>query len=220
MEKKNKKRKGFLFLLIGLAALILAAIIILVSYLYRSGILGNKRYGVLYQDDLITVHFDDVPQDTLYITQDRKAYKDGSMRLVVPRLDLDTKVGADTIPKALEEMPGLYEVSQMPSEGDVNVSIAGHRDIGHKEFYAQDTIVDGDYMYLVYEGNVFQYLFYESKIVEADDWSVILRQGFSALTLTTCDPIGTRLNRLITVGKLVNIYPETSDITYPSNINE
>lgn len=216
MENKKKKKKGILLLLIAIAAIVLALIIILIGRIRTT----NNKFGVLDQSDLVTVNFDDVEHDTLYITADRKAYVDGTMRLVVPRLDLDTPVGADTIPSALEEMPGLYEFSQMPSADDVNVSIAGHRDIGHREFYAQETITHGDYMYLVYNSVVYKYEFYESKIVAPDDWSVIKRRGFSALTLTTCDPIGTRLNRLITVGELVDIYAESDNRPFEISVEK
>lgn len=206
---EKPKRKAKVILIIGIILLLIALIVLFWDKI--SVLFGNKQYGVLYQDELTTVKYGDLDGETLYITKNRKNYKDLSMRLIIPRLELDTLVTNDTIPEKLKDYPGLYEVSQMPREKDGNVSIAGHRDLGNNEFYYLHTIEEGDYIYLIYEGEIFQYEFFESKVVQPDDWSVILPQGFNALTLTTCDPIGTRLRRLIVVGNLVSVTPETDE---------
>lgn len=55
---------------------------------------------------------------------------------------------------ALNKGPGLYEYSQLPGEGDRNVSIAAHRNksrngvISEWFFYYIDTLCEGDYIYL------------------------------------------------------------------------
>src|SRR5690348_2025174 len=115
------------------------------------------------------------------------------MTLIIPSIEVYTTVGESTLPERLQKMPGLYEFSQLPMEGDVNVSIAGHRDIHDKVFYYLDEVSEGDYLYLLYDGYVYRYLYKDTKIVSPNDWSVIKPQGFSCLTLTTCDPIGTAL---------------------------
>lgn len=172
-----------------------------------------ESLGVIDRDILINVPADQVPEDALYITPTRREY-DGTMNLIIPALELHTVIGTDTDADGLKNMPGLYEFSQMPDETGGNVSIAGHRDICGKEFYYLDKLLQGDYLYLVYNNNVYQYLYHDSAVVPATDWSVIQRQGFTCLTLTTCDPIGTSLKRLVIRSTLVDIQPYSEDFFY------
>lgn len=214
-ENKERKNKGILFLILGLLLIFLAFLFFFVRFLQDQGWWpGSQSFGVLPESVTVEIPYDELPADALYVTDERKSYQRGAMRLIVPSLDIDTLVGESTEPEVLEKMPGLYEVSQMPAWGDVNVSIAGHRDIYDMVFYSLDKLEEGDFLYLVYRGHVFQYLFRENTIVKPSDWDVIGRQGFSCLTLTTCDPIGTTLNRLIATSELIGIIPLTEDYQY------
>ena len=136
------------------------------------------------------------------------------MRLVIPDLDLDTLIAENTEKKALLNNPGLYEYSQLPRNGDVNVSIAGHRDLGNQEFYHLDKLDENSKIYLVYEGYVFEYSYKEKKITDNKDWSIITRQGNSTVTLTTCDPVGTSMNRLVVTGKLIEVNDDSPDYKF------
>ena len=167
----------------------------------------NSHFGVLSEEELIQLPFEELPPGALYITESRRAFERGGMRLVIPAIGVDTPVGESTLPDGLKEMPGLFEFSQLPGEGDVNVSIAGHRDIHDMVFYHLDKMDVGDYLYIVHDGVVFRYLYKDAAIVQPNDWDVIRPQGMSSLTLVTCDPIGTTLRRLVVRAELVDYQP-------------
>lgn len=155
------------------------------------------------QNDII------LPVGMLLTTEARAAYQDGTLRLVVPRLDLDCTVKDNTLLEDLEKGPGLYKYSQMPDIYNTNVCIAAHRDLAGCEFYYLDTVEAGDYIYLIYNNMVFQYAYRSTTIVESNDWDPIRTNTDCRATLTTCDPIGTSRNRMIVVGELVD-YQEYS----------
>lgn len=200
---QNKKT---ILLLIGLLFMCTG----IVYFVYNS--LHQPNFGVISEDILVRVPIKELPADTLYITEGRRYYQRGKMTLILPAIDVFTPVGESTGPEGLKEMPGLYEFSQLPGEGNINVSIAGHRDIHDMVFYSLDKVANGDYAYLLYDGSVYRYLYKDTKIVKPSEWDVIKPQGFSCLTLTTCDPIGTTINRMIVRMELVDY--QSFDDTY------
>lgn len=152
------------------------------------------------------------PVGKLVGTHGRTAYVDKSMVLRVPRLNLVSEVRGGSDDETLKGGVGLYEYGQVPGEGNTNVSIAGHRDIYGCEFLDIQTVTDGDLMYLDYEGKEYVYEYEGTTIVKADDWDPIRVKDYNRLTLTSCDPIGTHLNRIVVTGRLiaVNDLPEES----------
>lgn len=155
-----------------------------------------------------------LPINMLLVTKARAAYEDGALRLVVPRLGLDCKVGDNTLMEDLENGPGLYKYSQLPDIYNTNVSIAAHRDLAGEEFYYLNTVTEGDFIYLVYDHRVFQYTYRSTEIVEPDNWDPIRTAADCRVTLTTCDPIGTSLQRMIVVGELVAWQDYTEDYLF------
>lgn len=144
--------------------------------------------------------------------KERKKYKKANnpnvLRLIVPRLNLNSEVVNGTTLSALKHGPGLYSVAQMPGEGDRNTSIAGHRTgIGTtwNIFYDIDKINIGDELFLAYEDKVYKYLYKETKIVNPDNISVLDNQGYSCLTLTSCHPLGSNTQRIIIHAELREI---------------
>lgn len=150
------------------------------------------------------------PVGKLVGTHGRSAYVDKSMVLRVPRLNLVSEVRGGSDDETLKGGVGLYEYGQVPGEGNPNVSIAGHRDIYGCEFLDIQTVTDGDLMYLDYEGKEYVYEYEGTEIIQADDWDPIRIKDYNRLTLTSCDPIGTHLNRIVVTGRLiaVNDLPE------------
>ena len=153
---------------------------------------------------------DQPPDDKLFITPERQQYKSGDLRLVIPKLSVDTQIVDAVDDESLKQGPGLYDYAQLPGTGNRNVSIAGHRDIHGSIFYYVDTLTEGDYLYLVWNDTVYRYTYKDTTIVKADDWGPIYSQGFSCLTLTSCDPIGTSLNRIIIRAELSERTPYTA----------
>lgn len=139
----------------------------------------------------------------LYITGEREDYKDGSMTLVIPKLKLEMKVSNGTSKSDLNRGPSLFEYSNMPGEGDRNVSIAGHR--SRKFFYDLDKIGEGNRIYIRYGGKRYTYVFSDRKDVVPTDWSVITNQGFACCTLITCTPVRIANMRMVVRFELESI---------------
>lgn len=205
MLKQNRNPHKNIWLFAGISLFVMGAICMIAAIYYRT----PSNFGAVDEQVLLQIPIDEIPEGSLYITESRKSYGDGSMQLIIPAIQLETNIGRSTEPDELEKNPGLYEFAQLPGPDNVNVSIAGHRDIFGQEFYSLDRITAGDHLYLVYEDLIYRYDYLDSKVVSPNEWEVIKPQGFSCLTLTTCDPIGSTRNRLIVRGVLKEIVEDT-----------
>ncbi|MEG1501409.1 MAG: class E sortase [Clostridiales bacterium] len=163
-----------------------------------------------------TVKSEELPYDKLFISPQRQKYKDKSLILKIPKLNIDSPIVNGTTLDDLKRGPGLYEYAQLPTEKIANTSIAGHRDIHGSIFYHLNELKDGDFCYLIYQDQVYRYQYQDTNIVEQDDWSPIYNQGFSCLTLTTCEPIGVSDHRLIVICSLSEQKPLTNDYQFTS----
>ncbi len=162
----------------------------------------------------------DYPVGKLVVTTDREAYENGNLRLVIPSLDQDVLVQNNVDTESLRSGPGLYEYSQLPApDTNANVSIAGHRDIEGAEFYYIDRLTDGDLMYLVYQEKVYIYQYESTQIIQSDDWNPIACKDYPCLTLTSCDPIGTFINRIVVTGRLVDVRKMNSQVMFAAKGN-
>ena len=162
----------------------------------------------------------DYPVGKLVVTTDREAYENGNLRLVIPSLDQDVLVQNNVDTESLRSGPGLYEYSQLPApDTNANVSIAGHRDIEGAEFYSIDRLTDGDLMYLVYQEKVYIYQYESTQIIQSDDWNPIACKDYPCLTLTSCDPIGTFINRIVVTGRLVDVREMNSQVMFAAKGN-
>ena len=162
----------------------------------------------------------DYPVGKLVVTTDREAYENGNLRLVIPSLDQDVLVQNNVDTESLRSGPGLYEYSQLPApDTNANVSIAGHRDIEGAEFYYIDRLTDGDLMYLVYQEKVYIYQYESTQIIQSDDWNPSACKDYPCLTLTSCDPIGTFINRIVVTGRLVDVREMNSQVMFAAKGN-
>jgi LPXTG-site transpeptidase (sortase) family protein len=166
---------------------------------------------------------EDLPYDKLFITPERQSYESGDLKLIIPKLDFKEGVENGTDTESLNLGPGLYEYAQLPGDGNRNASIAAHRNtsrngkIGVWFFYYIDTLTTGDYLYLVDDSNIYQYEYEKTTVVDPYDWGPIYSQGYSCLTLTSCEPIGISTHRIIVLSKLINTYPYSDTFDYVSN---
>lgn len=189
----------------------------------EGSILENDTFNEnLYFETLDTsiISNDNLPHDKLFITLERQQYKHDDLLLIIPKLNLNEKVKNGTDEDSLAKGPGLYEYSQLPGEGNRNVSIAAHRNtsrkgvIGEWFFYYIDTLTSNDYLYLVDDTSIYKYEYDQTTIIDAYDWGPIYSQGFSCLTLTSCEPIGISTHRIVVRSKLIQIYPYSDDFNY------
>lgn len=164
---------------------------------------------------------DGLPHDRLFITMERHNYENGTLRLYIPRLSIDTPLLGDGTTEAdLDKGVCLYEYAQLPGEGNRNTSFTGHRDSIHKSkeiFYDVDKLVDGDYFYLADADTIYRYLFESSFVIEPDNWGPIYSQGYSCLTLVTCTPPRTATHRLVVRAKLDEIVPYSEDYVFAAD---
>ena len=62
----------------------------------------------------------------------------------------------------------------------------------------------GDKVIVYHEQKKYEYQVYEKKVVKPSQVDVLTQKGESRLTLITCTPVGTDLNRLVLLGKLIS----------------
>ena len=187
------------------------------------GELPGGGQPIPWPDDGLPDPADDLPTDKLFITTERRNYREKDLRLVIPALAIDEPVYDGTATATLNKGACLYEVSQLPGKGNRNVSIAGHRNgvkngkITEIMFYHLDKVGEGDYLYLCDAEKVFRYLYKYTVVVEEKDWSEIYSKGYSSLTLTTCTPIGVADHRLIVCAALDGIFYKTENFDFTAN---
>lgn len=170
---------------------------------------------------------DGLPIGKLVITPERKRYKDGGLTLRIPALGVESIIHDGTDREDLRNGVGLYDYAQLPGEGNRNVSIAGHRNgisngkiTDRAPFYYVDTLKEGDYLYLTDSAYIYRYLWENSTIVKANDWSPIYTSGYSSITLTSCHPIGISDHRIIIRGVLDEIFPYEKSFNYTVSSEE
>lgn len=122
--------------------------------------------------------------------------------LEIPALKISVAVVKGTSPDALKKGVGWYEESEIPGKG--NTAIAGHRNCHGSWFLKLDQLKSGDLMNLSFNDVEYIYEVKEIFVVSKYDWSVIEPCQYTALTLTTCHPLGSTENRLIVRGELKN----------------
>ena len=170
--------------------------------------------------EVLDIPQEEWPSQELFIEKNRSEYKSGDLILNIPKLEIEYEVMNGTSQEALKRGPGLYEYSQLPGEGNRNVSIAGHRtgySDTYKVFRNLDQLEEGDFIYLYNKHKIYVYQYYDTTIVSKDDWSVIYLQGFSALTLTSCHPVGKNDQRIVVIGELYSISDYTKGYEFVSH---
>lgn len=146
---------------------------------------------------------------------DRAAFRasleegDALTRLRIPKIGVDVVVVEGISGNALRAGAGHYPNTPLPCEPG-NVPIAGHRTGFGEPFRHLDRLRKGDRITLT---TPFGSCAYEVMggfddhtnpwVTHAKDWTVVSPTPDSVLTLTTCDPPGTSLNRLIVRARLV-----------------
>ena len=136
---------------------------------------------------------------------ERSGYQSYDMGLVVPRMGVRSRIINGTSLAALKKVPGLYETSRLPCEGEGNVIIAAHRDVYGAWFYSIDKIREGDKLRIYFEDKIYVYDYKDTNIVERNDWSLLKEGEEQMLILTSCHPKGTSEKRIIVRAVLSDI---------------
>lgn len=117
-------------------------------------------------------------------------------KIEIPKLGLEAVVVDGVEVEDLRKGPGLYPHGVQPGE-EGNVAIAGHRTTYGAWFRHVDQLEDGDEIIL--SKGVRRIVYQVERVfpVASNDWSVIAPTEYNALTLTTCHPPGSAIERLI-----------------------
>ncbi|MEI6040565.1 MAG: sortase [Candidatus Berkelbacteria bacterium] len=134
--------------------------------------------------------------------------------LYIPKMNIDTpitwNVPADNVFPALENGVAHYEGTALPGQIG-NTFIYGHSSYywwnkgSYKEIFAiLDKLNQGDKIYVSHESKVYTYIVTGKKVVSPNDLSVLNQTNTKTLSLMTCTPVGTTLNRLVVTAQLLN----------------
>lgn len=135
----------------------------------------------------------------------------------VPNTAKDVSVGLET---------GVIQVdgSALPGEKG-NVYVTGHssnyiwaKGNYNSIFAILSNLLIGDYIYLQYNNQTYEYKVKSQKVVAATDLSVLERGDKSGLSIVTCWPVGTALKRLVVMAD--QTYPNPANNVVPTNINQ
>lgn len=131
-------------------------------------------------------------------------------KLVIPKLRVNVIVVEGTTGNALRAGAGHYIDTALPGSQSGNVAIAGHRTGFGEPFRHLERLSQGDKIYLKTPFGTYAYQVLgpfdghpNPWITGPTDWSVVAPTPTGMLTLTTCDPPHTSLNRLIVRAKLL-----------------
>lgn len=139
--------------------------------------------------------------------------------LVIPKLNIHVPIiwnssGDEAIMlENLSKGVAHYGFTSLPNEQDGNVFITGHSsyywwDKGkYKTVFATiSELVPGDQLFVQYQNKIFVYEMTDKVTVKPSDVSVTDPTSKPTLSLMTCIPVGTALNRLIVRSKLLRTY--------------
>lgn len=203
-KAKPKKRSSLLF---GLGVGSIAAVIMMLGFF-------NERFIAPFITPSRIV-------SSAPIILDTDAPVGPKPRLIIPKINLDVPVVYDepsvdekAIQRALED--GVLHYATTPSPGELgNPVIFGHSSnniLNRGEYKFAFVLLNrleiGDTFMVHYEGKRYVYRVTESKIVPPTDVSVLNSTDRPAtMTLITCDPPGTAINRLVVIGEQISPDP-------------
>ena len=154
------------------------------------------------------------PVGELTQTEDRVLYINQSITLIIPKLELKCSVVGKTDRDTLKSSPGLFSYSQLPSLKNANVSIAGLRDSYGSHFYYLNSLSKGDYIYLIYDKQIFKYEYLDSQHIKWGDKEPLKCKEISCVTLISADYDSSPIKNLAVTAKLIAIYPYSGDYQY------
>lgn len=206
LDALRRRRGGRIALWSIVAALALTGVGLL-AYPFATDVWASRIQSQL-EDDYRQISADDQIDTAAELPR-----KNGSplTKLTIPRLGVRNLIVVEGVTgNALRAGAGHYPTSALPGDPTGNVAIAGHRTGFGQPFRHMDRLRMGDKIIL--ETPVGRYTYevmppfdgHENPwITHARDWTVVSQTPEPSLTLTTCDPPGTSLNRMIVRARLV-----------------
>lgn len=211
-SSKVRKSRHFVPLAAALVVLMLFSVL-----QYNRAIVSNvKAYVTPGEIDPQNIVVD--PNASLQVTPEP--------RLIIPKINVNVPVNYDTTPdqasqqKAMENGVAYFGIPGANSRpGQVgNTVISGHSsndfiDNGQYKFVFAllERLKPGDIFYLNYEGTRYTYTVTRTKVVKPTDVSSLVYQTTKPeVTLITCTPLGTALNRLLVTAEQISPNPASA----------
>ena len=150
-----------------------------------------------------------------YAAEARRYRKDtdtgeGIGRIDVPRLGVRMVLVYGTDTDSLKRGPGLDPRTFFPGQ-DRLVYIAGHRTTYAAPFSKIESLRSGDLIHVELPYGRFTYTVTGSRIVAADDLSVLKSKRYEQIALQACHPRFFASHRWITYGRLTKVEPPRGD---------
>lgn len=133
--------------------------------------------------------------------------------LIIPKIAVKAPIAwnipnEQTLP-ALESGVAHFAGTALPGQAG-NIFISGHSSYywwnegGYKEVFALlENVNIGDKITIDYKGTIYNYEVFDKKVVKPDNLEVLNQSNDKILSLMTCVPVGTNLNRLIVIAKQI-----------------
>jgi sortase A len=131
-------------------------------------------------------------------------------RIKVPRLGVNMILVEGTDGATLKKGPGRDRRTYMPGEGQL-IYVAGHRTTYLAPFAHIERMRDGDPVTLEVPYGTFVYRVFRSRIVEADNLSVLRSHGREVVELQACHPRFFASQRYIVYARLARVEPRGGD---------
>ena len=149
----------------------------------------------------------------------------GKDRVIIPRINVEAPLITDMreideprVQTALQNGVVNFGPTALPGQG--NTVVVGHSSNNvwapgdYKFVFALlDRVKPGDKIYVIYKNQRYEYQIDGSRVVNPRDITVLQPTDISQITLITCTPVGTSLNRLVVTAK------QTSP-TSPTNLTK
>ena len=207
-DKKPKKRNKFLSVIKYTLLFIIITICIFTAINYQALKLQlSYWYHHDYKNDTVTQNSN---YSSKVVSSNLPNLPDvADNHILIPSISTDAPISwlvpntpAETS-KALEN--GAIHLLGTATPGTVgNVFVTGHSSNylwapgNYKSLFALlDKTSVGEMIYINYQQKTYSYKIFEKKVVNPNDVSVLNQSQKSILTLMTCTPVGTSLNRLI-----------------------
>lgn len=194
------------------------AVLVLFSFLqYNSLIIANVKAFVTPGD---------IDPQNIVVNPNASLQVASDPRLIIPKINVDVPVNYDTTPdqasqlKAMENGVAYFGIPGADSKpGQVgNTVISGHSSNDFIEtgsykfvFALLDRLKPGDIFYLHYNGVRYTYSVTKTQVVKPNDVSALVYPTTKPIvTLITCTPLGTALNRLLVTAEQVSPDPASA----------
>lgn len=184
----------------------------LVIYLVALPIWPALKYKYFYQDKTSVADFRDLKkvarQTEQIVNHLPKTKKNISAnRLIIAKIGVNAPIiEADNVDDGLNKGAWRIPESSTPDKGG-NMVITGHRfkylPPNNLTFFLFDKLVKDDIISIVWRQENYFYKIKETKIIKADDLSILEPTAGARLTLYTCDPIYSQENRLAVISELI-----------------